>query len=440
MRGRIALLVTAAALFPALPARALPPGSIAGVVTDGSGLPVHELCVTVSPKQLPLLPSPGTAAEVMTAEDGSFRFDDLQPGLYVVRYAECMIGVPPWGYQLHTRYYTQWYSGRDGEAEADPILVTSGTVEANAVMQRIAGLSGRVVDTAGAPVAGLCVQAARERYAWQSTDTEADGRWFIPGFEDGSYRVGFSTCGQTPAANVWRAEWWDDQATFEDALDIEFTRDADVTGIDAVVVRTGSISGTTGAGSVCVGVYDVEGTLVHEIDAFHEYVVGGLETGDYKVHFRDCHVGGYADQWYPDAATFEDAGLVHVEFGADTPDVDVALRGAGTITGRVTDSDGDPVGVCVTAWDPAGYPYVSTGTRHDGTYELPWMQPRGVKLSFNDCGDHSYEWWDDRATFEAADIVPVQAEATTTGIDAIIDGAGPPPEETARARRIPPGI
>lgn len=106
--------------------------------------------------------------------------------------------------------------------------------------------------------------------------------------------------------------------------------------------------------------------------------------------------------------------------------------GLGAISGTVTGPSSVPVGgECVTALNVSATlgPLFSGGspevvaTQADGSYTLGFLLPGTYKVRFDTgCGGSKFrtQWCDNAATASAATTVTVSANATTTGINAVL--------------------
>lgn len=212
---------------------------------------------------------------------------------------------------------------------------------------------------------------------------------------------------------------------------------------------TGSISGTVRDESsqplseICVAAsppdYEDVDTYYTRTDSSGAYVLVGLPAGQYKVAFIDCNdQQNYFSEWYDDEQDFESADLVTVAAGAQTPGIDAVLTRGGSISGRVTDVAGAPLGdICVLALssDDAGGFAV---TDEDGAYRARPLRGGIYTVAFFDC-QHFFledwsppgecanstkyrsEWYEDKSSMEEADPVSVTLGAETSGIDAVLD-------------------
>lgn len=143
-----------------------------------------------------------------------------------------------------------------------------------------------------------------------------------------------------------------------------------------------------------------------------------VEPGTYKFEFTGF---GSVSEFYNDAATIEAATPVTVS-GATALGA-VTLADAPNITGSVVDDKGRPLSsVYVRAYradDPAGN-VKSANTRSDGTFELEGVAPGAYKLLFEPSNSQlSDEWFNDKYTHAAADVVTVADASVAVGAVAL---------------------
>lgn len=134
-----------------------------------------------------------------------------------------------------------------------------------------------------------------------------------------------------------------------------------MTGVDAALVRNGSISGqvtdaATGAPleGVCVGAggFNLDPSRAPKTDANGRYRLEGVEPGDHLVLVQDCaRDRGYLREYYPDFHGGNGSGKrVTVEPGGETGGIDVALDLAAEISGTVRAETGEPIPRRASHW------------------------------------------------------------------------------------------
>ena len=157
------------------------------------------------------------------------------------------------------------------------------------------------------------------------------------------------------------------------------------------------------------------------------YTLKKLDAADYTVEFMDnTDQPLYATEYYDDQTAFEDADPVTVGAGQTVSGVDAALARFGTISGRVTDEQGNPIGgifIDVLRVTDDGPPFESPGgtvTAPDGTYRFPFVPPGdSYVVGFNDLdGTYVNEYYDDELSIFDAELITVTAGGVTSGIDA----------------------
>ena len=118
-------------------------------------------------------------------------------------------------------------------------------------------------------------------------------------------------------------------------------------------------------------------------------------------------------EWYNDKNWSGAADNVPVVIREETANINAQLGYGGTISGTVTDAvSGLPIAnVTVSARDEANIAINSRVTNADGQYTIYRVPACNVKLYFN-AGTTGYvsEWYNDKASFATADLVPVTAD------------------------------
>jgi hypothetical protein len=116
--------------------------------------------------------------------------------------------------------------------------------------------------------------------------------------------------------------------------------------------------------------YDGSGTWGSvETNADGTYTIAGLSADSYRVY---AYATGYLTEYYDNERDWSMATSVAVSEGQDTPDINLSLDVGGTISGTITDGQGNPI---EDAWVSAD-PYDGSGTwgsaetSADGTYTI----------------------------------------------------------------------
>lgn len=152
------------------------------------------------------------------------------------------------------------------------------------------------------------------------------------------------------------------------------------------------------------------------------YDVDSLDTGDYKIFFRDWTAnpflsgGAYLSEWYDNKPDFESANKVPVNTGSTTT-IDAALAESGRLAGLVTaKTDGAPLeGIGVAVYRENGGGTIFTYTAVDGHYYIQGLETDTYHLLFLDPeGTYVDEYYDNAWDRESATAVQVTAGSMTT--------------------------
>jgi len=166
-------------------------------------------------------------------------------------------------------------------------------------------------------------------------------------------------------------------------------------------------------------------TVETDLDGVYRIPAEGV--GSRQLQFLPPSGSGFAPEWYDDAAGRADAESVTLsEDGPGIRVPDVELLPAGSVSGRVTGSDGAPVsGIWVSAFTPSGEQVGSRGTVEtdaDGRYRIDGLKPGAVRVRFDDQvgGGYATEFYSDAVSPEGATLVTVTEDEDTPGIDATL--------------------
>ena len=119
-------------------------------------------------------------------------------------------------------------------------------------------------------------------------------------------------------------------------------------------------------------------------DVDGRYTIPGLSPGDFRLSFGGPFESNFLYEYYDDATDPATATPVGVEAGQTTTGIDAVLTEGGSISGLVTDPNGEPVNdVSVLIWriDGDGTELVTDGTRGDGRYTARKLAPGEYRSS-----------------------------------------------------------
>ncbi|MFZ4857789.1 MAG: carboxypeptidase regulatory-like domain-containing protein [Desulfuromonadaceae bacterium] len=348
--------------------------------------------------------------------DGSYTSPLLSAGSYKLQF----IGGS-------TGYISQWYNNKTSPSLADAVTVTAGTATSGINATLILGgtISGKVSNSAGTGIAGITVQAydVVSSTPFNSTFSQSDGSYIITGLPAASYNLRFSG-GNTG----YISQWYDSKTSQMLAGTVSISAGITTTGINATMILGGTISGkvSNSAGSGIAGVY----LRAYEVASSSNinygssqsdgsYTITGLPTGSYKLEFSGGSTG-YISQWYNNKTSQALADAVTVTAGAATSDINATLILGGTITGKVSNTEGTGIsGVSVQVYDAtSGYPN-SASSLSDGSYTIAGLLTGSYKLHFGGSG-YLNQWYSSKTLQVLADTVSVTAGGATSGIDATL--------------------
>jgi 5-hydroxyisourate hydrolase-like protein (transthyretin family) len=359
-----------------------------------------------------------------TDASGNYTIGNLPAGTYRVRFRDTKNDV----------YITEYYDDAAELKTAKDIIVTPGsTISAiDAVLVECCHITGSVSDGSD-PIANIHVYVYRddddEWEEFRRSYTDASGNYDTGRLPRGTYRVEFLDYDY-----VYLTECFDNAPDLESATDIRVRVGATVSGIDAVLVEGGHITGNVTDGTDPLK--DIEVTVYYwtgsnydwskstNTDASGKYDVGHLPTGTYRIRFRDIKNEEYVPEYFDNAPDLDGAKDISVTAAATTSGIDAVLVKWGHITGSVTDGSDPLKDIEVTAYHLTGSDYdwsKSTNTNASGNYRMGNLPPGDYWLRFEDLdGNYITEYYDDAPDLDSATDINVTAGATTSDIDAVL--------------------
>lgn len=294
-----------------------------------------------------------------------------------------------------------------------------------------ASIRGVVTDEAsGLPLVNAHVLVQRLgtiRWA-RSVRTDSSGGYVAQRLIPGFYVVRAN-------ARDYLPEYYDDQETLAEANVLTVNPEDSLTGIDLALGHGGTITGlvateadsTPIAHALVSAIHVVTKRKTHAVShADGSYEIRALKEGDYQVL---AAANGYKAEFYNDKAVSETPDLVRVTPPDSVHHIDFYLATSSAISGRVVDAgSGEPIArakVHIFAMPILRNlfmrPIVVLTDEH-GEY-IAGVRP-GKYVVFANATGYFGEYFDDKESFLSADIVEVQQDTHTTGIDFDLDKLG----------------
>ncbi|WP_028045224.1 carboxypeptidase regulatory-like domain-containing protein [Cellulomonas sp. URHE0023] len=186
---------------------------------------------------------------------------------------------------------------------------------------------------------------------------------------------------------------------------------------------SGTVTDDTGAPVADVSVQVSPGGQV-TTDAAGHYTASGLMPGSYTVTFVPPPASGLLGEAYDNVAFWNPTQVAVSD--ADVTGIDAVLDHAGTISGKVLDTDGGPIAGVAVQLQSVAFVYASTTTGADGTYTAGGLRPGDWRVSFTAPNGSAWvsELYDDAHTPETQTVVPLAPGASVTLHDAVLARGG----------------
>ena len=427
--------------------------TISGTVVDDAGQPIANLQVNLYDAAC------GSNGQGSSSTDanGVYTIRGLLPGSYYVEVSTWSMG-----------YLTEWWAAGasvQGCNNAEPVTVdTAGQIINSKDFQLELGatVSGRVIDSAGTPIANLEVYAG-ERFIDcssggmggipHSASTNSDGYYTIIGLPIGRY-VLQSNAYQTD----YIQEWWSNSGSVQDqslATDINITANGQTetnknfqleigVSISGVLTKTGGepVSGysiyAVKGDTACSNIFSVNG----EIDSEGNFIVRGLAPGNYFVRTAASwnDTSNYSDEWWStsgNAYSCNDAESIPVAAISITGK-NIQLDPGASISGTISNSSAEPLSDITVhvsnTDDPCGDQsfysdvYKSVTPSSTGNYTITGLPAGNYYLhAYAWNSEYVEEWYADAGNTKdcsSADFISVQDQEVINNKDFELDQGG----------------
>ncbi|MET8043253.1 carboxypeptidase regulatory-like domain-containing protein [Micromonospora sp. NPDC005215] len=362
-RALLAGAVVAALVLPgATPAQAAATGAVSGHLTTSTGTPAAEVRVQVYESE-----TYDWVGNASTDADGNYTVADLPVGAYLLGYFP-----PEQPGQFYRQQATIW--------DATPVTVTAGgTAKADDQLFPAGTITGQLVNTAGAPLPNLYVEAREvETDGTAGNLTDDQGRFTIS-TRPGRYVVSFG-----PIEGSSQLQYVPGKTDQESATVFEVKAGEAIT-VNDTALPAGTLSGrfTTAAGApltdaqVSISTGNGSTGAYTQTDANGEFSAQ-LLPGSYLVGVY----AGDRQQYYRGKLTSMDADRVEVRGGQQTRITD-SLLGTGSVTVKAVDSvTGAPVAdFCVESLCSRGTGSVTVTDLPQGSHTIYLNAPDRLHFS-----------------------------------------------------------
>jgi protocatechuate 3,4-dioxygenase beta subunit len=288
-------------------------------------------------------------------------------------------------------------------------------------------ITGKVTrDGTNDPIIGLWVTANAFSFngGGGNAQTQPDGSYTITGLAPGTYRVQID---RRPEV-FWVEEFYNNTWNWGEAFPVPVVANQTTPNIDFNLSPGSKISGylkdeagnPIGDMSVFVS-SDLFGSGMNS-QANGYYETPGMPPGFYQVTVWPRNDQYYVVEWYNNSPTRNDAAAVSVLVGEITENINFFLSGgAGGISGRVTDADGNPIPLIgVNVLDMSNVWISHMRTDNDGAYSISGMVPGQYKVQVFADGtarDYTAEYYDNVFFPSQAAPVTVVANQLTPNIN-----------------------
>jgi hypothetical protein len=392
-----------------------------------------------------------------TDANGRYAITGLKSGEYTVEF---------YSYPS-IRYPVRYYGGEHTRTEAQHVKVSAGVttaeIDAELIDPESAGshIRGVVLSaSSGQPITGIevCAYDAGEEEGLfgQCATTESHGEYSIPGLPGGEYLVEFSSPSGSGLNYV--TQYYNGFASPEKATPVTVGPETVDIGIDARMSEGGRIGGevtdaSTSAPiqgiSVCAYTEESETPVgaCANTGQNGQYTIAGLPAGEYTVEFSSPSTGelDYVRQYFNGQSVAKAATLVHVTVGATSSGVNAGMRIGGRVTGRVrTAATGPLANVLVCALAGPSEAVDCALSNRNGEYAIAGVPAGSYVIGFQAAKPYTVQYYNDQATYAAAQPVQVAVGTDISDIGAVMRGPAEPrpPVESPRkpVESVPPPV
>jgi protocatechuate 3,4-dioxygenase beta subunit len=289
--------------------------------------------------------------------------------------------------------------------ERQVVLTSTGVTTADFALVKMAQVTGRITVPGASGEwevrVEACSSASQCRYVGYVYGSGDQARSFTLSTDPGVTRIRFR---HAWGPNVVETQWYNAKASFDQAAAVTLSAGVKTAlGDITLQLATRSISGSVtdnaaaGVANVRVEAWAADSCGTYECDervttaytgATGAYTLAGLAPGSYKLFLRQDD-GVLLDRWIGGDGIFPGGATPIVVAGSNVNGVNAVLNPAAQISGRVTNSAGEPLAYTRIqahreGTDPNAWFGVARGyTNDDGKYVVLGLQPGSYRLYFD---------------------------------------------------------
>lgn len=304
---------------------------IEGIVTSKSGDPLPSIYIEVMDNMGFFV------SYALTDSEGKFNIGGLDEGYYFL-----------YAWDWNGYYAPQWYDGKKNFEEADPVFAKAGEATSGIIfkLNTSGKIIGKVIDSqTSIPLSDIMLVAYGNGFFYESyAFSDESGNFELKGLSNGSYIIfAYDFYGS------YIPTYFDQAISVENATPVPVS-EGEEANITFKMLKGGTIKGFVKTidnlpiSNGFVSAYDLNenwsGFAYTSEDG--SYSIGGLLDSSYIIYAIDSS-GDYAPKWYPNADSPENATPVDIALGQTKENINFYLPPAGSISGKVTDLEGNPL-------------------------------------------------------------------------------------------------
>ncbi len=402
--------------------------AMAGIVTSSDGSLLENAIVIAFTPDSSVTPWKGFA---FSQADGSYLITPLVAGEYYV-YAEARDHL-----QQFFDHTASYFDAKLVQVnEADTTTGIDFTLEKNT--PGTGAISGKVTEAGSVlPVANaaITVYSIDAPYYYGSASVQHDGTYRVEGLKSGNYIV-----------QAWAEDFiplfYKQARAIDQATAVAVNEPSETTGIDFAMSRGAIIMGkvTDDVGAPLQGAMieafpttEDSATLGNRGYAISgsdgTYQINGLTSGKYLALAQAWNQWSYDIEWYHEADDLTLADTLAVNEGETVRDIDFTLslaKAAGSIAGRVTNAQGEPIANAVVQtqnWaapgdstKPVYWGYAYTDAAGYYRIEMPAGEYWIAAYAFSSW-QYAVQWYDHVSTQDSAQTLVIAQDVHHTNID-----------------------